>query len=284
MRPLLMSLLAACLLTTANARAAESKLDTKPIRATKIILIGDSTVAVQGGWGSSFCSEHVTSFAACLNLARGGRSSGSYITEGSWDIALNEARTPGYDATWLLIQFGHNDQPGKPGRSTDLQTEFPAFLKRYVTEARQVGARPVLLTPLTRRQFKGGKLQSSFGPWVEAIQRVAKETNTPLVDLNALSAAAVQAMGPGAANEFAPRPAPATVVAAAATGNTIELSKETNDMPPAKPSDPSVPPMAQPKLTFDYTHLGRKGSDFFAAMVTQELAKQVPEMRPLLIP
>lgn len=241
MRRLLLPLIAAGLLTTAIARAAESKLDTTPIQASKIILIGDSTVAVQGGWGSSFCSEHVTSFAACLNLARGGRSSGSYITEGSWDIALNEARAPGYIATWLLIQFGHNDQPGKPGRSTDLQTEFPVFLKRYVTEAREVGARPILLTPLTRRQFKDGKLQNSFGPWVEAIQRVAKETNTPLVGLNAVSVAAVQAMGPDAANEFASR-------------------------------------------QFDYTHLGRKGSDYFAAMVTQELAKQVPEMRPLLIP
>lgn len=42
--------------------------------------------------------------------------------------------------------------------------------------------------------------------------------------------------------------------------------------------------MAQPQLSFDYTHLGRKGSDYFAAMVTAELASAVPEMRPLLIP
>lgn len=255
------------------------------IRASKIILIGDSTVAVQGGWGSSFCAEHVTSFAACVNLARGGRSSGSYIAEGSWTIALNEARTPGYAATWLLIQFGHNDQPGKPGRSTDLATEFPANLRRYVTEARAAGAQPVLVTPLTRRIFKDGKLDNSLAPWAQTITRVANEMKVPLIDLNARSVAAVQAMGSTAANEFAQlRPTPA-VAAAAATGTTIAAATETNDrgLSP-QPVDPKSPPMAQPKHSFDYTHLGRKGADFFAAMVTAELATAVPELRPLLIP
>ena len=37
-------------------------------------------------------------------------------------IALSEMRTSGYQNIWVLIQFGHNDQPGKPGRSTDLAT------------------------------------------------------------------------------------------------------------------------------------------------------------------
>ncbi|MES1263007.1 MAG: lysophospholipase, partial [Peristeroidobacter soli] len=87
-----------------------------PIRASKIVLVGDSTTAVQGGWGGSFCAGHVTSFAACVNLARGGRSSGSYLAEGSWKLALAELETPGFVNTWVLIQFGHNDQPGKPGR------------------------------------------------------------------------------------------------------------------------------------------------------------------------
>src|SRR5262245_66675530 len=131
----LFGLLLACISVRAAdpapAPAPASAPAVTPIRASKIILTGDSTVAVQGGWGGSFCAEHVTSFAACVNLARGGRSSGSYRAEGSWDIAMSEARAPGYIATWVLIQFGHNDQPGKPGRSTDLATEFPANLKRY---------------------------------------------------------------------------------------------------------------------------------------------------------
>ena len=254
----------------------------KPIRATKIILVGDSTVAVQGGWGSSFCAEHVTSFAACVNLARGGRSSGSYFAEGSWELALAEARTPGFVATWILIQFGHNDQPGKPGRSTDLATEFPANLKRYINEARAAGARPILVTPLTRRMFTEGKLENSLRPWAETTIRIAAEMNVPLLDLNQRSHDAIQQMGGTAANEMAQRPPSAEVAAASKAGNSIPASTgvtatESNERP-------AIEGMAQPKVAFDYTHLGRRGADYFASMVVEELALKVPELRPLLIP
>src|SRR5262245_7130878 len=70
-----------------------------PIRALKVVLVGDSTTAVQGGWGPSFCARHVTSTVACVNLARGGRSSGNYRTEGSWDVALHEMRSGGFAET-----------------------------------------------------------------------------------------------------------------------------------------------------------------------------------------
>lgn len=240
------------------------------INPSKIILVGDSTTAVWGGWGPSFCGYHVTSFAACLNLGRGGRSSGSYLAEGSWDVALGEMRTPGYQNVWVLIQFGHNDQPGKPGRSTDLATEFPANLARYVDEARAAGAKPILVTALSRRMFENGKLNNDLAPWAEATRRVAKQKGVPLLDLNRESAAAVQAMGSAAADRLAavpPGSAPSTHAPATSAGT------EVNDRP-----------MAAPHLSFDHTHLGRVGADYFARIVTRELAAAVPEMRPLLIP
>ncbi|HEY5808622.1 MAG TPA: rhamnogalacturonan acetylesterase [Povalibacter sp.] len=268
-----------CIVTLVHAAATSG--EPAKIRSSKIILVGDSTVAVQGGWGGSFCAEHVTSFVACVNLARGGRSSGSYFAEGSWELALNEARTPGFVSTWILIQFGHNDQPGKPGRSTDLATEFPANLQRYINEARAVGAQPILVTPLTRRQFRSGELQNDLAPWAAAAGRVATEMKVPLVDLNTLSSRAVQTMGSTQANRMAQRPPTAAVAAASAQGTSIAAATEVNDqLPPAT----AIPGMAQPKLSFDYTHLGRYGADYFAAMVTDELARQIPEMRPLLIP
>lgn len=270
------------------AAAAPAQQRVQPIRASKIILVGDSTTAVIGGWGPSFCAYHVTSAAACVNLGRGGRSSGSYRAEGSWDIALSEMKTAGYSDVWVLIQFGHNDQPGKPGRSTDLETEFPANLRRYVAEARAAGAKPVLLTPLTRRIFVSGTLTNDLEPWAEAVRRVAAETGAPLVDLNALSAKAVQAMGPALAARFAQAPPSPEVAAAALTGTTIAASA---GLAPAEPGAPApsvqdnaaVEPLGQARLAFDYTHLGRAGADFFAAMVAQELARQVPAMRRLLV-
>lgn len=257
--------------------------------AVKIVLVGDSTTAVQGGWGPSFCGKHVTSFAACINLARGGRSSGNYRTEGSWAVAMAEIKSGGFNDTYVLIQFGHNDQPGKPGRSTDLAAEFPANLKRYVDEVRAAGGKPVLVTPLTRRQFEDGKLIDDLGPWAQATRQAAAETATPLVDLHADSVAAVQAMGAAEATRFAQRPPSAVVLAAARTGTTIAAN--TGTTPPAgAPAAPvaqanaAVEPMGQAKLSFDYTHLGEAGADYFATLVAADLAKAVPALRRFLIP
>ena len=197
----------AVLLCAVPVRAQQQAVPpVQPIKAIKIILVGDSTVQAGSGWGGAFCAHHLTSFAACVNLGRGGRSSSSYTAEGSWQLALNEMATPGFMATYVLIQFGHNDQPGKPGRSTDLVTEFPVNIARYVTEARAKGATPVLVTPLARRQFKAGKLDNDLVPWADAIRKIAMDTNTPLLDLNADSAAALQALGPVLAARFAQMP------------------------------------------------------------------------------
>jgi hypothetical protein len=76
-----------------------------------------------------------------------------------------------------------------PSGLTDLKTSFPENLKAYVAEARAAGATPVLVTPLSRRQFKDGKLVDDLIPWADAVRAVAAETGTPLVDLNARSAA-----------------------------------------------------------------------------------------------
>jgi lysophospholipase L1-like esterase len=290
---------------TQAAPAAATGTPIRPIRASKIILVGDSTTAVAGGWGPSFCAKHVSSFVACVNLARGGRSSGSYRAEGSWDIALAEmssvtpAGAPAYAETYVLIQFGHNDQPGKPGRSTDLVTEFPVNLRLYVEETRARGAIPILLTPLTRRQFVDGQLQRDLTAWADSIRKVAAETNTPLIDLNAHSADAVQALGPVLSAKFAmARPIP-EVAAALLTGTTIPAAGSvppppaaTSTAPAAAPTttqtaatqNAALEPFGPPLPNFDYTHLGEVGADFFAAMVTRDLALAAPDLRRGLIP
>ena len=259
-----------------------------PIHPSKIILVGDSTVQQMSGWGGAFCSKHVTSFLACVNLGRGGRSSYNYRAEGSWDIALAEMKTPGYEQIWVLIQFGHNDQPGKPGRSTDLATEFPENLRHYIRDVRAAGAIPVLVTPLTRRSFEAGKLQRDLDPWGDAIRAVGKEMDVPVVDLLARSSEAVEGMGPSLANRFAQAIPSREVAAAALSGTTIASSSGVAPAPVAGVSAPSaanvVEPMGDPKLSFDYTHLGSDGADFFSAIVASELAVKVPKMRRFLLP
>jgi lysophospholipase L1-like esterase len=257
------------------AQAAPNTAPHPPVAASKVILVGDSTTAVTGGWGASFCAWHVVHELACVNLARGGRSSHSYRSEGSWDLVLAEARVPGFQRTWVLIQFGHNDQPGKPGRSTDLATEFPANLRRYVTEARAAGAIPVLVTPLTRRIFTERRLTNDLCPWADAVRRLAAELEVPLVDLNRHSAAVVEALGPTAALALAEAPASAATAAATLGG----------DSPAAPPAPPAMTAgVGDPRATFDHTHLGREGADLFARLVAADLMAAVPTLRPLLVP
>lgn len=137
------------MLGMASSHAAD--IPAKPIR---ILLVGDSTMANSSGYGDAFCAR-VNRAHTCLNLAKGGRSSGSFRAEGRWDEVEGLLRgSAAYRSTYVLIQFGHNDQPGKPGRSTDLKTEFPVNMARYVREVRALGGIPVLVTPLTRRTFK----------------------------------------------------------------------------------------------------------------------------------
>ena len=285
LRPLLLSLCLAIAPSLAAARPSTGERPPSiPIRASKIVLVGDSTTAVQGGWGPAFCARHVSSFLSCVNLARGGRSSYNYRAEGSWDIALQEMRPGAYREVHVLIQFGHNDQPGKPGRSTDLQHEFPDNLRRYVREVRAAGALPVLLTPLTRRQFRDGVLGDDLAPWADATRRVAAELGVPLVDLHARSMAAVQGMGPVQAMRFALAPASAAQVSAAQAGTTIGAPPAIAAPAASVVDANAIEPMGQAKIAFDYTHLGAEGASFFAAMVADELAQQVPALRRNLIP
>lgn len=253
----------------------------KPIHPKKIILVGDSTTQVNSGWGGAFCAYHVSAFTACVDLARGGRSTYSYRAEGSWDNALAEMKTAGYSQVYVLIQFGHNDQPGKPGRSTNLETEFPANLRAYVNEARAAGAIPVLLTPLTRRNFAHGTLRNDLGPWAEKTREVAAELNVPLIDLYARSQAAVLGLGPTEAARLAEIPPPPEVLEAAKEGNVVNSSQ----LPKPEPK-PVVPggPEGTFNQVFDYTHLGRTGADYFSAIVADGLVRAVPELKKDILP
>ncbi|MEO8385951.1 MAG: rhamnogalacturonan acetylesterase [Betaproteobacteria bacterium] len=243
-----------------NAVATETP--TSERTATRVILVGDSTMATRTGYGDALCKRFLEN-VTCINLARGGRSSGSFRTEGLWEQMMDMLRTGGqFRATYVLIQFGHNDQPGKPGRSTDLVSEFPVNMARYVEDARSLGAVPVLVTPLTRRIFRDGVLQNDLKAWADATRRIADAKKAPLLDLNADSAAAVSAMGTSEADTLAEEPPPAKPV------TQVTISADV-----AK-----LEPNGVVKSRFDYTHLGAKGAALFSRMVAQELVTALPAL------
>lgn len=228
-----------------------------PIR---VILVGDSTIATGNGYGDALCARFRLE-VTCINLAANGRSSSSFRSEGRWDRVQALLREKGdFRASYVLVQFGHNDQPGKPPRSTDLATEFPVNMERYASETKALGGIPVLVTPLTRRSFKGAYLHDDLAPWAAATRAAAARTHAALLDLNADSAAAVQAMGQEEADTLAMAPPPAKLV------NT--------SMDPTKAERAGAA-----KSAFDRTHLGAKGADLFARMVETEMVHALPETR-----
>ena len=224
---------------TSSPAAATNDIATAP--PVKIILVGDSTVTDSAGWGLGF-KQFLNVKAICINTARGGRSSMSFMREGLWTNAL------ALKGDYYLIQFGHNNEPGKPGRSTDMPT-FTANMEQYVDDARAMGAKPVLVTPLTRRQWdkaRPGKIRSSLEPYAEEVRKIAIAKNVPLVDLHARSIELVEALGPEKCLAFSP----------------VKTVNGTN--------------------VFDGTHLKGGGAVMFARLVVEELRKNVPDLAPVL--
>lgn len=273
-------------LARAQLGPSPARTDAPPLEAYKVILVGDSTTAPHSGWGGAFCAHHVKWRIACLNLARGARSTRSYRSEGAWDIALDEMKVDGYKEVFVLIQMGHNDQArNKPERWTEEATEFPDNLRRFVREARAAGAVPVLVTPLSRRDFRDGVLDDSLASWSQQVRKVAGELKTPLIDLNARSEQLARRLGAVGSMDLAQLPPNAAELAAAKQGTTL-------------PAPPSSPAAAEDKVEsphkagargyvtvkFDYTHLGPQGAKLIAATMAEELALAVPELAPLIVP
>ena len=199
-------------------------------------MVGDSTVNDGGGWGPGFRAWFGAGVEV-VNLAKNGRSSKSFRSEGLWAPALTAK--PDY----ILIQFGHNDGPGKgPDRETDPSTTFRENMARYVDEARAAGAQPVLVTSIVRRVFtEDGKVKrDSLVPYVEAVRELAAEKKVPLIDLYSLTLAQAEKLGAEGCAEIDAR------------------------LPDGKR---------------DQTHLGPKGRQEIGRMAALEFVKLMPAMR-----
>ncbi len=177
----------------------------------RLVLIGDSTVCdyptdkPQRGWGQ-FVQAYFKDEVKVINLAKGGRSTKTFIKEGLWQKTLNEKPDV------ILIQFGHNDShsPDKP-EATSASTDYKDYLRRYIDEARAAGATPVLITPMVRRNFgPDGKLRDILQPYAEAMKQVGAEKKVPVVDLHTSSWALVEPLGSKGSADMASAPGDGT--------------------------------------------------------------------------
>ncbi len=185
-----------------------------------LFTIGDSTVRNfdndpdgMWGWGSVIQDLFDTRRISVENRAKAGRSARTYLEEGRWD-SVYHALQPG---DFVLMQFGHNDagdiHTGKaraelPGAGYDSKVfkmeatgeykviySFGWYLRKFIMDAKEKGAIPIVLSHTPRNIFDDGKIQrntASFGRWSE---EAARQAGAYFIDLNRISADKLQQMG-----------------------------------------------------------------------------------------
>ena len=87
-----------------------------------------------------------------------------------------------------MMQFGHNDgAKDKTERYVDIEG-YKEFLRLFVSQAREKGATPIILTPVARNfPWKENVLNDVHGEYDKAPKDVAAEMQVPLIDLNKVS-------------------------------------------------------------------------------------------------
>ena len=188
-------------------------------------MIGDSTMAnkpldkenQERGWGQML-PIYFDGAIKVDNHAVNGRSSKSFIDEGRWEKVREKIRPGDY----VIIQFGHNDEKKKsPDRYTVPGGTFDENLKKFVNEAREKGATPILMNSIVRRNFpangiaaaqtddrqktwkkglenypaEGDSLVDTHGAYLDSPRNVAKELGVAFIDMNKLTHDLVQGMG-----------------------------------------------------------------------------------------
>jgi len=194
-------------------------------------IIGDSTVrngdgSGKGslwGWGSFMADYFDTTKITVKNLAIGGRSSRTFLTEGRWDSIIAHLKQGDY----VIMQFGHNDggplddtaraRGTIPGTGDDTKNidnpitkraetvhTYGWYIRKYVQEAVAKGAIPIVCSPIPRNEWRDGKVQRSTDSYAKWAQQIAKEEDAYFIDLNSLIATKYETMGTEEVKKFFP--------------------------------------------------------------------------------
>lgn len=187
-----------------------------------VFTIGDSTVkngdgkgsSGQWGWGSYLGDFLNADSVTVENRALGGRSSRTYIEEGLWDKVKSSIKPGDY----VIMQFGHNDgiapndslrpRGTLKGNSEEARNYYMRALKdsllvhtygwymrQYITEAKSLGAIPIVCSLIPRNDWKNGKIirgNDSYGLWAK---QAAEQTGAAFIDLNNLVSDKYEVLG-----------------------------------------------------------------------------------------
>ena len=192
-----------------------------------LYIIGDSTVRntnrPQCGWGEKISELLDTTKISVSNQAMAGRSTRTFIKEKRWEKVISSIKKGDY----LIMQFGHNEgsKPDTnragyrgvlrgtgeetveliwPDSSKETVHTYGWYLRKFVREAKEKGAVPIICSMIPRNDWKDGKVKradNDYGKWAK---EVAAAEGVSFVDLNAITADKYDAMGPDKVKELFP--------------------------------------------------------------------------------
>jgi lysophospholipase L1-like esterase len=192
-------------ITLSDAHPALAALEIKKVDdAITVFVLGDSTVTDQPGGGSSWGQMATRWFkpeVAVANHAESGETLKGFLKERRWDKVLDSIKPGDY----VIIEFGTNDSkksgpqniyPNQDFSETyaEVNTTYKDLLRRFVADARQKGANPIIASPSSRRGEVSNP--SAFGEYAAAAGAVAKEVGVPFIDLNTMGHQLNAALGP----------------------------------------------------------------------------------------
>ncbi|NVK25238.1 MAG: rhamnogalacturonan acetylesterase [Gammaproteobacteria bacterium] len=165
--------------------------------AAQIFMAGDSTMAIKDpkdypetGWGVPFefffAPEHKV-----INLAKNGRSTRTFISEGLWDKIENNLNT----GDFVFVQFGHNDQSKHKKDRYTTPEQYEANIRRMISVTESKGASVVLMTPITRRHLKDDGSLKLTHPYADLVRQIAKDMGVSFIDMESLTKSYFEEMG-----------------------------------------------------------------------------------------
>lgn len=166
-------------------------------KATTVFLAGNSTVVDQdkepwAAWGQMIPSFFQAKKIAIANYAESGEALNSFRSARRLEKIVSLMKKGDY----LFIEFGHNDMKQK-GEGIGAFTSYKKEFLRYIADVKAKGGIPVVVTSMHRRSFDAtGHIINTLGDYPEAARQAARETNTALIDLNAMSKILYEAWGP----------------------------------------------------------------------------------------
>ena len=181
--------------------------------------INNGTNRMEGSWGEflPYFIDKDSKFEV-MDYAQGGRSAWTFLDgtkEDGSDKYLDKIKEQITKGDYLFIQFGHNDSSASykdryvPIGTPDSNGKFPYtaptnavmgqgtdgtfcwYLQQYVDVAKNAGATPVLVTPVSRMYFNAdGTIYSHHGSkdeYVIATKQVAEDNGVQCIDLYTIS-------------------------------------------------------------------------------------------------